>query len=74
MSRQDELFSMYPDVLGIKNFCEALGIGRAGAYKLLASGEIKCFKIGNTYKIPKSSLLRYVKEQCNPETTGGDGK
>ena len=65
---QNELFSNYPDVLGIKSFCEALGIGRAGAYKLLASGEIPRFKIGNTYKIPKSSLLRYVSEK-----SGGSG-
>ena len=61
------LFTEFPDVLEIKDLRKALGIGRAGAYKLLQSGEIDSFKIGNTYKIPKAALIAYVARQCKTE-------
>ena len=51
---------------------QALGIGRAGAYKLLEAGKIQSFKIGNTYKIPKSALIDYVNQQCPTESKGGE--
>ena len=47
-------------------------IGRAGAYKLLEAGKIQSFKIGNTYKIPKSALIDYVNQQCPTESKGGE--
>lgn len=65
------LFSEYPDVLSVHDLRQALGIGRAGAYKLLESGAIQSFKIGNTYKIPKSALIDYVDKQCQ-EVMEGD--
>ena len=52
----------------------ALGIGRAGVYKLLESRQIKCFKIGNTYKIPKSALIAFVSQSCGSGGEGGEGK
>ena len=74
MKQQEEIkmFANYPDVLGIKDLRQALGIGRAGAYKLLEAGKIQSFKIGNTYKIPKSALIDYVNQQCPTESKGGD--
>ncbi len=41
---------------------QALGIGRVGAYKLLASGKIYSLKVGNAYKIPRTSLIEYVSQ------------
>lgn len=74
MKQQEKgfLFSDYPDVLSIKELRQALGIGRAGAYKLLETGKIQSFKIGNTYKIPKSALINYVNQQCPDEGKGGE--
>ena len=59
-----ELFETLPDVLNVHQVRAALGIGRVGVYKLLESNEIQCFKIGNTYKIPKSSLINYINQSC----------
>ncbi len=53
-------FKNYPDVLTVKDLCQALHIGRAGAYKLLESGALHSFKIGRVYKIPKDSLIAYT--------------
>ena len=61
---QFELFERYPDVLTVHQAREALGIGRTGVYKLIDQGLLKCFKIGNAYKIPKSALIEYVTHSC----------
>ena len=61
---QFELFERYPDVLTVHQAREALGVGRTGVYKLIDQGLLKCFKIGNAYKIPKSALIEYVTDSC----------
>lgn len=61
---QSELFEDYPDVLTVQQVRQALGIGRVGVYKLLDSGGIRCFKIGNAYKIPKTALIEYIQQSC----------
>lgn len=69
-----EMFQNYPDVLTAQEVQQALRIGRAGVYKLLASGALECFKLGNTYRIPKDSLISYMNLQCKSEVEGGDQK
>ena len=61
------LFRDYPDVLAVKDLCQALRIGRVGAYRLLSAGTIHSFKIGNPYKIPKDSLIAYMNRVCGME-------
>lgn len=64
------LFKDYPDVLSVKEVCQALQIGRVGVYKLLETKEIYSFKIGKIYKIPKDSLIVYINQKCGA-TRGG---
>lgn len=59
-----ELFERYPDVLTVHQAREALGVGRTGVYKLIDQGLLKCFKIGNAYKIPKTALIEYINSSC----------
>lgn len=61
---QSKLFEDYPDVLTVHQVRQALGIGRTGVYKLLDSGSIRCFKIANAYKIPKTSLIEFIQRSC----------
>ena len=61
---QFELFDRYPDVLTVHQARAALGVGRTGVYKLIDQGLLKCFKIGNAYKIPKRALIEYVTNSC----------
>ncbi len=63
-SQQDNLFSEYPDILTARQVQSALGIGRAGTYKLLESGQLPSFKVGNAYKVPKRLLQQYVIQSC----------
>ena len=59
-----ELFERYPDVMTVHQAREALGVGRTGVYKLIDLGLLKCFKIGNAYKIPKTALIEYSNSSC----------
>ena len=61
---QSKLFEGLPDILNVNQVRTALGIGRAGVYKLLDSREINTFKIGNAYRIPKSALIEYINRNC----------
>lgn len=61
---QTELFETFPDVMTVHQVRDALGIGRTAVYRLLESGAIRCFKIGNAYKIPKTSLIDYIQRSC----------
>ena len=72
MQSYESLFSEYPDVLTVHQVRSALGIGRAGVYKLLETRQIKCFKIGNAYKVPKLSLIEFVSQNCNFNGEGGE--
>lgn len=50
-------------MLTVKDLCQVLHNGRAGAYKLLESGALYSFKIGRVYKIPKDSLITYTNQK-----------
>lgn len=58
------LFDSYPDVMNVQQVRSALRIGRTAVYRLLESNEIRCFKIGNAYKIPKTSLIEFVQRNA----------
>ncbi|WNF21328.1 helix-turn-helix domain-containing protein [Mesobacillus jeotgali] len=57
------MFSEYDDVVEIEDLMEILNIGRNKAYILLQNGEIKSFKIGRVYKIPKICIKEYIINQ-----------
>ena len=55
------LFAKYPDVVTAKQLCSMLGgIGIKSVYKCLHNGEIKSFKIGKGFRIPKRSVIEYL--------------
>ena len=65
---QKDLFAEFPDVMNFHQFRAALGIGKRTAYHLLMSGKIKCFRLANAYKIPKTSLIEYIENSCKGGT------
>ncbi|HDR7661450.1 helix-turn-helix domain-containing protein [Bacillus wiedmannii] len=54
------MFQRYDDVVTIEDLMEMLDIGRNKAYELLQSGQIKSFKVGKSYRIPKICIQNYV--------------
>lgn len=55
----------YNDMVSIDDLCEMLTIGKNTAYHLLKTNQIKAFKIGRIWKIPRESVSEYVLSQKN---------
>ena len=55
--------NMSTELLTFEELCETLMIGRSTAYKLLHSGELKAFRIGRIWKIPKSGVIEYLQSR-----------
>lgn len=53
------------DLITIEELQEILQIGRTTAYQLLKSGEIKAFRIGRYWKIPRAAITEYVSRKSN---------
>jgi len=51
----------YPDVMDITQVSRFLGISTKTVYAILRSGKIAYLKVGRSYRIPKSSLRKYIK-------------
>ena len=50
----------YDDVLTVKDLMDFLAIGKNTAYNLLKNGDIKSFRIGRCYKVPKKNVIEYI--------------
>lgn len=58
------MFEAYDDLISLETLCEMLGVGKNAAYELLRSKQIKAFRIGRTWKIPKKSVEEYILRQA----------
>ena len=54
------MFEEYADVLTAEEACEALRIGYNALYDLLNSGNLKGFRNGRVWRIPKQAIQEYV--------------
>lgn len=55
------MFNQYEDIMTVAETAESLGVGRNRIYELLSSRELKGFRIGRMWKIPRESLELYVR-------------
>ena len=62
------MFSDYPEMMSINDIKNALRIGRSTAYNLVRSGEIRSFKIGSTFRVPKTFLIDFVENTDSSHT------
>ena len=53
----------YNDMISIDDLCEMLTIGKNTAYHLLKTNQIRAFKIGRIWKIPRDAVSEYVLSQ-----------
>ena len=54
-------------LITVEDVCEALMVGKNAAYRLLAEGKIRGFRVGRIWKIPRGSLNAYIREQRGME-------
>ena len=53
-------FNEYPDVLTVPDVCKILGASDKTVRRYLQSGELRSFKVGRSYRIPKLFLMEYM--------------
>lgn len=58
------MFEEYNTLVSIEDLCQMLDIGKNSAYDLLKHKQLKSFRIGKKYKIPKQSVEEYVREKA----------
>ncbi len=59
------MFNDYDDILTIEDMCEILKVGKNNAYKLLNQGNIKAFRNGKNWRIPRKSVTEYVEKSIS---------
>ncbi|MCD2346860.1 helix-turn-helix domain-containing protein [Clostridium guangxiense] len=59
------MFNDYSDLLNVDELCDILSIGKNTAYEILNNGDMKAFKTGRVWKIPKLSVENYILEKSN---------
>lgn len=57
------MFESYEDIMTIPEVMEALHVGKNRVYELLASKELKGFRIGRPWKIPRESVEEYIRKK-----------
>ena len=58
------MFYAYEDLITIEDLCDILHIGKNAAYRLLSEGELKSFRLGRVWKIPKIALMQFITEKA----------
>lgn len=58
------MFEQYEDIMTIQELQDALQISKNPTYELLGTNQIKAFRIGRIWKIPKASIIEYVSQQA----------
>jgi excisionase family DNA binding protein len=61
IAAESMMFHEYPDVLSVTQLCKALNIGYSTALSILQDGKLHSLKVGRAYKIPKFSLVEYLR-------------
>lgn len=59
------MLEQYLDILSVYDAAETLCIGKNRVYELLENKDLKGFRIGRVWKIPKEALKEYILSQSN---------
>ena len=63
MERKYHSFDELPLTIRVEDLMPILGIGRNTAYELVPSKQIYSVKVGRQLRIPKQSLIDYLKRK-----------
>ncbi len=58
------MLEQYDEYLTADETCDLLKMGHNAIYKLLNSGELKAFRNGRTWRIPKESVIEYTRRMA----------
>ncbi len=58
------MLEMYDDLLTTEEACAAMKIGKNALYLLLSSGQLKGYRNGRVWRIPKDAVIEYIRAQA----------
>ena len=58
------MLEMYDDLLTTEEACEAMKIKKNALYLLLSSGQLKGYRNGRVWRIPKDAVIEYIRAQA----------
>ena len=58
------MLEQFDDLLTAEEACEALRIGKNALYRLLASQELKAYRNGRVWRIPRQAVEAYICAQA----------
>ena len=61
------MLEQYDDVMTTEEACEALKVGYNTLYELLHSGQLKGYRNGRTWRIPKTAVQELILESAKLE-------
>ena len=59
------MLESYDDILTVEEACEALRVGKNALYELLQNKELKGYRNGRVWRIPKQSVVEFIRMQAN---------
>ncbi len=59
---------MENEIMKFEEVMEFLNVGKNTLYALLNCGEIRAFRIGKVWKIPRRSVEEFVSEKCGQKS------
>lgn len=65
------MLEQYDDILTTEEACEALRIGYNALYALLNSGELKGYRNGRLWRVPKLAIQEYIIASANLQNYHG---
>lgn len=58
------MLSQYEDIMSVWDVADVLFIGKNRVYELLESNQLKGFRIGRVWKIPKEAVKEFIISQA----------
>ena len=52
------------EILTVEDVMELLYVGKNTVYSLLQSGQLKGFRLGKSWRIPRESLTKFIMEKA----------
>ena len=62
------------EVMNVDQAARYLGVSSDTMYKYLSSGKLPAFKLGNRWRLKKSTLDRWMEKQSKPHVSRGASK
>lgn len=62
------MLEQYDDIITTEDACDALKVGYNTLYELLNSGQIKGYRNGRTWRIPKLAIQQFILAKAKLDT------